>query len=82
VSQPGLRVFVNERLVVVPPGSAAREAVACLDADLASAVAEGRALLTDGRGLPLSPEDPLRSGAILRVARSSRSAVAGADAPS
>jgi hypothetical protein len=55
-------------------------AVERLDPALAAALAEGRATLTDGRGLPLAAADPLHAGAIIRVVVSSRSAAAGADA--
>jgi hypothetical protein len=80
VSPPDLRVFVNERLVAVPPGSVVRAAVDRLDAGLGAALAEGRAVLTDGRGLPLSGDDALHAGAIIRVVLSSRPPAAGADA--
>jgi len=82
VTQGELRVFVNEQLVTVPAGSLARAAVERLDAALAAALAEGHALLTDGRGLPLSAADPLYAGAIIRTVASGRSAAAGADARS
>jgi hypothetical protein len=80
VTQAELRVFVNEQLVSVPAGSLVRAAVERLDAGLGAALADGRALLTDGRGLPLSADDTLHAGAIIRAVVSSRSAAAGADA--
>ena len=64
-----IRVFVNERAVEVPAGATAGAAVAALDPDLSAAVAQGRAYLTDGRGIRLSAETTLSAGAILRVVR-------------
>ncbi len=75
-----LRVFVNEQLVTVPAGSGVRTAVERLGPDLAAALAQGRLLLTDGRGLPISADDTVHAGAIIRAVVSSRSASAGADA--
>jgi hypothetical protein len=80
VSPAEFRVFINERMVSVPAGSAVGVAVERLDPVLAAALAEGRATLTDGRGLPLTAAAPLYAGAIIRVVVSSRPAVAGADA--
>lgn len=80
MSPPALRVFINERLVLVAPGRTVGAAVSEFDSQLLTALREGRALLTDGRGLPVSPDDPVHSGAIFRVVVSSRSAAAGADA--
>jgi hypothetical protein len=80
VSPAELRVFVNERIVAVPAGSTVNEAVERLDAALVTALAEGRATLTDGRGLPLDAARPVHAGAIIRVVVSSRSTASGADA--
>ena len=67
----GLRAYVNERGVTVPPGATALDAVAEYDARYgaaeAAAVREGRRRLTDSRGLPCAPDAPLVSGSILRV---------------
>jgi hypothetical protein len=79
----GLRAYVNERGVTVPPGACALDAVAAYDeavgADEAAAVREGRRRLTDSRGLPCAPDAPLVSGSILRVV-SVRAPLADADA--
>lgn len=67
-----IRAFVNEQPVEVPRGASAREAVAALDAALASRLDQAGAYLTDGRGIRLEPADPLAPGAILRVVISAR----------
>jgi hypothetical protein len=79
----GLRAYVNERGVTVPPGACALDAVAAYDVavgtDDAVAVREGRRRLTDSRGLPCAPDAPLVSGSILRVV-TARAPLANADA--
>ncbi|MDX2192531.1 MAG: hypothetical protein NW201_04190 [Gemmatimonadales bacterium] len=74
----GIRVFVNERPVTVPPGADAYAATVAADAALAEALAAGTAGVTDARGLPVDPAAPLVAGAILRVRAVRR---AGADDP-
>jgi hypothetical protein len=64
-----IRVYVNERAVDLPPGTMVSAAVAALDPELAGAVAEGRAYVTDGRGIRLGADVLLAAGAILRVVR-------------
>ncbi|MGE0440414.1 MAG: hypothetical protein AB7S39_07960 [Gemmatimonadales bacterium] len=73
-------VFLNDRCLMVAPGTTAVEAVRQEDAALADAVAAGTANLTDGRGIALAPESPLGAGAILRAARSARRPVRDPDA--
>jgi hypothetical protein len=68
-----IRVFVNERPVELPTGSDGRAAIVAATPELASALAAGTALVTDGRGIEMSPDLPLQAGAILRVVVSSRS---------
>ncbi|HEU4698990.1 MAG TPA: hypothetical protein VFS40_07415 [Gemmatimonadales bacterium] len=72
----GIPVFVNDRAVTVPAGAAARAAVRASDPALAerfeAGLAEGRAQLTDGRGIALDPAAPLAAGAIVRVVISAR----------
>jgi len=63
----GIRVFVNERAVVVLPGATIREAVVTLDPALASALHDGRAYVTDGVGRPVEPGGSVEPGAIFRV---------------
>jgi hypothetical protein len=65
-------VFVNDRLVQVPSGTPASQAVATHDAELANRLARGEAYLTDGRGIRLAPDLAVFSGAILRVVVSAR----------
>ncbi len=78
-SGPMIPVFINDRLVEVENGSAAAGAVAAANAEWGTALAEGRAYLTDGRGIRLEPGTPLGAGAILRVIVSARQSAAGAD---
>lgn len=66
------RVYVNERAVDVPPGESAAAAVRAADAALGEALAGGRAYLTDGRGVRVSPDAVVEAGAILRVVRSTK----------
>lgn len=68
-----MRVYVNERAVEVPAGAPALTAVATLDGELGTAVADGRAYLTDGRGIRLATDVPLAAGAIVRVVRPAKS---------
>lgn len=74
-------VFVNERPVAVAAGSEAAAAVARCDAALAAALREGRAHLTDGRGIRLDPAAPLAAGAIVRVVVTARRRPTDAGAP-
>jgi hypothetical protein len=73
----GIRVYVNERAVDVPSGAVAGTAVGAFDPELGSAVAQGRAYLTDGRGIRLAADTPLTPGAILRVVRPARQPATG-----
>ena len=66
-----IRIYLNGRGLLLAPGATARDALLHGAPDLLSAAA-GTALVTDGRGLPVSMETPLEAGAILRAARSSR----------
>ena len=62
-----VRIFVNERPVVVVGGSIVRDAVAIYDAELATAVENGSAYVTDGVGRRLDPTARVALGDILRV---------------
>jgi hypothetical protein len=62
-----VRVFVNAAGLDVPAGSTALEAVRAWKTDEADGIVAGRRVITDSRGLPLSPDAPLAAGAILRV---------------
>ena len=71
-SEP-LRVFVNQKPVSVARGAAVRDAVAALDADLATLLATDAAYVTDGVGRPIDAGDPVQeSGAIFRVVVTAR----------
>lgn len=74
-----VRVFVNERAVLVPAGATALDAVRAADPALAERVAAGAAALTDARALPVAADAPVAAGGILRV-RPTRPGPGGADA--
>lgn len=73
-------VFVNDRLVQVPSGAPASQAVAAHDAELGDRLRRGEAYLTDGRGIRLAPDVAVFSGAIFRVVLSARGGREEADA--
>lgn len=62
-----VRIFVNERPVVVVGGSIVRDAVAVYDAALATAIENGSAYVTDGVGRRLDLSARVALGDILRV---------------
>jgi len=74
-----IRVYVNERAVDVPLGAVVSAAVTALDPGLGGAVAEGRAYVTDGRGIRLGAETRLVAGSILRVVRPAKQPAARED---
>ena len=63
-----LQVYVGGKRVEVPPGSTVLDAVRFASPDDAAAVAEGRRIVTDSRGLPTSASDKVFAGAIYRLA--------------
>ena len=63
----------------MPAGAPALTAVATVDGELGTAVSEGRAYITDGRGIRLAADVPLVAGAILRVVRPARGAPQASD---
>lgn len=71
MSEP-VRIFVDEQPVAVPAGMTVAAAVSADDPDLAAALLEGRAYVTDGVGRPVDAAAPVFPGAILRVIRSAR----------
>ncbi len=74
-------VFVNGHRVMLPRGGTAAMAVAQDDPALAAGADTASVNITDARGLPVSPDAVLVSGAILRVAvRARRRGGADADA--
>jgi orotidine-5'-phosphate decarboxylase len=62
-------IFINEQVFRVRPGISAAEAAAQLDPGLPDALRDGTAYLTDGRGIAISPDQPVAAGTILRVIR-------------
>jgi hypothetical protein len=80
MSEIPVRIFVNERPLTVPAGSTVGSALRLFDAALASRVAAGAASVTDGRGLPLTPDSVLSAGAILRIVGAGSAGRAGSDA--
>ena len=71
MSEP-VRIFVDERPLAAAPGVRVLDAVAGDDGDLAAALREGRAYVTDGVGRPIDPSATVFPGAIYRVVRSAR----------
>lgn len=67
-----IRAYLNDRGLTLPAGSSVRDAIQAGAPELLPDCEAGQANLTDARGLPLSLDDPLAGGAILRVARSNR----------
>jgi len=67
MTNPDIRIFVNERGVSVPAGSTALDAVRALFPDDAAGIEDGRLRLTDSRGLPIEASTQPPSGAIFRV---------------
>lgn len=65
-------VFVNDRAVQMAAECVLADAIAAADAELARAVRDGTARVTDGRGIALDPGAAVYSGAILRVVVSAR----------
>lgn len=72
-------VFVNDRLVEVAPGATAQAAVLAADPGLAESLGDGRAHVTDGRGIRIDPAAAIGAGAIIRVVKSARRAAEAAD---
>lgn len=67
-----IRVYLNDRGLTLPPGASVRDAIRAGAPELLPDCEAGQANITDARALPLLLDDPLVTGAILRVARSSR----------
>ena len=66
----GLRVFVNATPVDADAGMTALDCVRKWRADEADAVAAGRRVITDSRGLPIAGDTAARAGAIYRTVSS------------
>ncbi len=67
-----IRVFIDEAPLAIASGSTVREAVTIHNAALLDPLDNGRAYVTDGRGVRVEPDAPLHGGSILRVVVSSR----------
>jgi len=80
MSELPLRIYINERPLSVPAGSTVAAALALFDDAIASRVAAGTSAVTDGRGLPLTPDFALSTGAILRIVGAGSAGRAGSDA--
>ncbi len=72
MTSPAIPVFLNGRLIPVAAGTTLALLLSEHAPELARAMLGGTILATDGRGLPVRPEDVLASGAILRVRESAR----------
>ena len=66
MSRP-LRVFVNAAPVDVDDGATALECVRRWNDEEGAAVADGRRIITDSRGLPIASDSPARAGSIYRT---------------
>jgi hypothetical protein len=62
-----LRVFVNGSSVDVNVGARAVDCVRAWQTAEADAVASGRRVITDSRGLPISPDSSAHAGSIYRT---------------
>ena len=70
-----IRIYLNARGVLLPHGATARDALRLDAPDVLPAAEAGTAVVTDGRGLPVSLDTVLEAGTILRAAHSSRRAL-------
>jgi hypothetical protein len=69
MSEP-VRIFVDEQPVEAPAGATVAAVVSANEPDLAVALRDGRAYVTDGVGRAMAPDTPVFPGAIVRVVRS------------
>ena len=67
VLPPEIRVYVNERGISLPRGATVLDAVREFDATEGAALAEGKAKVTDSRGLALEAGAVINGGTIMRV---------------
>jgi hypothetical protein len=75
-----VRVFVNASGLDVPAAATALDAVRAWNAEEADAVSRGARAITDSRGLPVAPEEPVYAGAILRLVGSRAAAASSPEA--
>ena len=64
-----VRVFVNGAALEIAAGATALDAVAMADAEEARQVQDGHRMITDSRGLAITPGSPVFGGAIFRTVR-------------
>ena len=62
-----IRAFVNAQGVSVPRGASALDCVRAWKSDEADAVASGKRMITDSRGLGIEPQSPAVAGSIYRT---------------
>lgn len=62
-----MRVFVNAAALDAPEGATALDCVRSWRAEEGDAVAAGRRVITDSRGLPIAADTPARAGSIYRT---------------
>jgi len=62
-----LRVFVNAVAIEASEGSTALDCVRAWRSDEADAVAAGRRIITDSRGLPIAADSRASAGSIYRT---------------
>ena len=62
-----MRVFVNAMPVDVDQGATALDCVKAWRGEEAEAIATGRRVITDSRGLPIASDTPAQAGAIFRT---------------
>ena len=69
-----LRVFVNAAAINVDAGATALDCVRTWRSEEADAIASGKRVITDSRGLPIAMDSPARAGSIYRTVSNRASA--------
>jgi len=69
---PEIPVFLNDRPLMASPGTTLGELLLAHEPELLAALLGGIAIATDGRALPVDPDQAVTAGAIFRVRRSAR----------
>ena len=65
-----VRVYVNANAVDVPTGATALDSVRAWQSDEADAIAAGRRVITDSRGLAIDAATRVQAGSIFRTVAS------------
>lgn len=68
MTSDNLRVFVNGSALDVPRGATALDCVRHWRGEEADAIAAGKRIITDSRGLPIASTSPASAGSIYRTA--------------